>query len=153
MDVRIRGFSQKLSNKTQVFVGKFNIWALICWLEVYIYIPKKCAKLGLYETYYMQARIIMWYIYNNIYLYIHIYIFILYSTLNTWELHHLSRPNKHTLPLPLCLFVPMICQADINDSPRLPSDWSPLEYELLECHGDQGMVDCCDSMGKFNTVI
>ena len=24
-------------------------------------------------------------------------------------------------------------QADINDSPRLPSDWSPLEYELLEC--------------------
>jgi len=23
-------------------------------------------------------------------------------------------------------------EADINDSPRLPSDWSPLEYELLE---------------------
>ncbi|CAJ1328320.1 unnamed protein product [Effrenium voratum] len=24
-------------------------------------------------------------------------------------------------------------EADIQDSPRLPSDWSPLEYELLEC--------------------
>ena len=90
----------------------------------------------------MQARIMCIHIYIY-YIYVYIYIFIRYSTLNTHivVLESFTRPFKakqiQTLPLPLC-------QADINDSPRLPSDWSPLEYELLECHKRGWLIPVMD---------
>lgn len=85
------------------FLSGNIIWALICWLEVYIYIPKNVQNSGLFEIYYMQARLMC-----N-YTHIHIYIFIRYSTFNTHiVLESFFRPSKanknHTLPLPLCPF-------------------------------------------------
>ena len=105
---------------------------------LYLHTKNMCKTQVFFEIYCMQARLMCIYIY---------YIFIRYSTLNTHIVVLVSfRPFKakqiQTLPLPLC-------QADINDSPRLPSDWSPLEYELLECRGDHGMVDCCDGWGNL----
>lgn len=46
----------------------------------------------------------------------------------------LATPNQAG-EMALCPSTPqgqVNAEADINDSPRLPSDWSPLEYELLE---------------------
>lgn len=96
------------------------------WLEVYIYIPKNVQHSGCLRLIICKLELC---VYISIDLIQHL-TRLVHSRAS--DLSFGQRPNDD------CHGVNR--QADINDSPRLPSDWSPLEYELLECHLDGWVV-------------